>query len=227
MALTEHYYTKFEEGNFYHVFNRSVDRKPMFKNEGNYEFFLKKYYAYLSNVIDTYTYCLLENHFHLLVRVKEQLTAKLSNTGAFNKEITTHDIVSHQFRKFFQSYAMAFNLQQNRTGTLFQTPFKRALVTKQQYLTKLLYYIHSNPQWHGLTDNFREWKWSSYNAILNDKPSKLMKEHVIEWFGNRDLFKQFHEQMHNVKIDRKYYLEDEPPKVDKSFERVLGMLGIR
>jgi len=214
MALTEHYLTKFEEGRFYHIYNRSIDRKPMFKNEGNYEFFLKKYYAYLSQVIDTYTYCLLGNHFHLLVSVKEKLQSKIRAaskklSNVVDKEKTTHDIVSHQFRKFFQSYAMAFNTQQNRTGTLFQTPFKRALVTEQQYLTRLVYYIHSNPQWHGLTDDFRNWKWSSYNSILNDKPDKLKKKDVIEWFGNKELFKQFHDQMQNVKIDKKYYLEDD------------------
>jgi len=221
MALTEHYLTKFEEGNFYHIYNRSIDRKPMFKNERNYEFFLKKYYAYLSPVIDTYSYCLLGNHFHLLVSVKERLqtinlttSKKLSNLKIADKEKTTHDIVSHQFRKFFQSYAMAFNTQQNRTGTLFQTPFKRALVTEQQYLTRLIYYIHSNPQLHNLTDNFRNWRWSSYNSILNDKPDKLKKKDVIEWFGNKDLFNQFHDQMQKVKIDRKYYLEDDDNDVN-------------
>jgi putative transposase len=54
MAHTEHYYTKFEEGKFYHIYNRTVDRKPMFNNEGNYKFFLRKYDLYLSSVIETY-----------------------------------------------------------------------------------------------------------------------------------------------------------------------------
>ena len=80
MALTEHYYTKFEEGNFYHIYNRTVDRKPMFKNEGNYEFFLKKYDLYLSPVVDTYAYCLLGNHFHLMISIQDLTTfKKLSN----------------------------------------------------------------------------------------------------------------------------------------------------
>ena len=71
MARTDHYYTKFEEGRFYHIYNRAVDKKPLFKNLDNYEFFLKKYDQYLSPVIDTYAYCLLGNHFHLMVRVKD------------------------------------------------------------------------------------------------------------------------------------------------------------
>src|SRR5687768_9956347 len=94
MALTEHYYMKFEEGDFYHIYNRSIDRKPMFRNDGNFEFFLRKYDSYLSTVLDTFTYCLLGNHFHLLVKIKDLPTID-------NPLKTVHDRVSHQFRKFF------------------------------------------------------------------------------------------------------------------------------
>ncbi len=70
MAKTEHYFTKFEEENFYYVYNRTVDKQPMFKTENNYEYFLKQYDKYLSPVADTYCYCLLRNHFHLMIRIK-------------------------------------------------------------------------------------------------------------------------------------------------------------
>ncbi len=222
MAITEHYFTKFAEGNYYHVYNRSIDRTPLFKNDGNYEFFLKKYCTYLSPVIDTYVFCLLGNHFHLLVSVKKEFPSgslttfkKLSNLNMNVQEKSTHDIVSHQFRKFFQSYAMAFNKQQNRIGSLFQTPFKRALIDNPQYLTRLVYYIHSNPQWHCLTNDFRDWKWSSYNTILNVESTKSKKNEVIEWFGNKEYYKQFHEQMQMVRIHKKYNLEDDN-EFDKS-----------
>lgn len=66
MAKIEHYYTKFEEGKFYHIYNRSIDRQLLFKSDANYSFFLKKFDQYLSSVLDVYAYCLLENHFHLL-----------------------------------------------------------------------------------------------------------------------------------------------------------------
>ena len=57
---------------------------------------------------------------------------------------TTHDIVSHQFKKFFQSYAMAFNKQQNRIRTLFQTPFMRVRIEDENYLRELICYINTN-----------------------------------------------------------------------------------
>jgi len=207
MAKTEHYYTKFEQDKFYHVYNRTVDKKPMFCNDGNYEFFLKKYDEYLSSVLGTYVYCLLGNHFHLLLRIQDLTTfKKLLNLKTDKPD---HKIVSHQFRKFFQSYAMAFNKQQNRIGTLFQTPFKRALVNNETYFTRLVYYIHANPQLHGLIDDFREWKWSSYNRILIDKPSKLKKLEVLNWFGYKKQYEQYHSEKHQMIKEEKLFFEDD------------------
>jgi len=184
MAKEAHYYTKFEEGKFYHIYNRTIDKKPMFTNKGNNEFFLQKLRVYLLNVADVYAYCLLDNHFHILIRVNENLSEyRLANR--ILETTDTHYIVSKQFRIFFQSYALAFNKQQNRFGTLFQTPFKRALVNNDNYFTHLIYYIHSNPQKHNLINDFRDWKWSSYNGILSLKPSRLMKDNVINWFGGK------------------------------------------
>ena len=89
---------------------------------------------------------------------------------------------------------MAFNKQQNRIGTLFQTPFKKALVDNDQYLTQLVYYIHANPQLHGLINDFRDWNWSSCNKILTDNVSQLKKNELLEWFGSKKEFVNFHSE---------------------------------
>ena len=203
MAKLEHYHTKFEEGCFYHIYNRTVDKQLMFRNEGNYGFFLKKYDEYLSPIIETYAYCLLGNHFHLLIRVRTDLSILNQQSPK-----SIHDIVSHQFRKFFQSYSMAFNKQHDRVGTLFQTPFKRVLVNKDNYFTQLVYYIHSNPQHHQLTNDFREWKWSSYDRILSDRPSKLQKQELIAWFGDKQSYKEHHNQYHDFLLEEKFMIDD-------------------
>ena len=92
MSKTVHYYTKFEENQFYHIYNRTVDKHALFCNEGNYTFFLQRYDAYLSPVIDTYAYCLLGNHFHLLVRIRsmEELTDFLDS------ELKAKDLMNTQ-----------------------------------------------------------------------------------------------------------------------------------
>jgi REP element-mobilizing transposase RayT len=210
MAKTEHYHTKFEYGNFYHIYNRSVDKQPLFKSEANFKFFLKKYDEYLSPVIDTYAYCLLGNHFHILIRIKEEQDLPAFKEAAINSEASKrslHDIISNQFKKFFQSYAMAFNKQHQRVGTLFQTPFKRALVTSDAYFTQLIYYIHSNPQHHDLIADFRKWQWSSYDSILSDKPSKIRKNEVIAWFGNKPEYLNYHSELQKIMLDDKLILD--------------------
>ena len=204
MAKTEHYFVQFEAGKCYHVYNRSVDRKPMFKNDGNYLYFLKQYDAYVSEVLDTLVYCLLGNHFHLLVRIKDldpirKQTPKL-------KSKSDHEIVSHQFKRFFQSYAMAFNKQHDRIGTLFQTPFKRVEINNDAYFTNMINYIHTNPQIHGMVDDFRDWPWSSYHSILSYKQTKLKREEVIAFFGSVEDFKKQH---HNtIKLPEELVIED-------------------
>jgi len=193
MAKTAHYYTKFEEGKFYHIYNRSIDRQPLFKSDANYRFFLKKFDQYLSNVLDVYAFCLLGNHFHLLIQVKESL-ASIDPNGDFS----VHDIVSKQFRIFFQSYALAFNIQHKRIGTLFQTPFKRAEINDEFYLSRLIYYIHANPQKHNLISDFRDWKWSSYKRILLETDTKLKKQEVLDWFGGKAEYLKFHSDIHEA-----------------------------
>ena len=150
MAKTAHYYVKFLPDCHYHVFNRALDKKNMFLSAGNYSFFLKQYDNYVSPVVTTLSYALLGNHFHFGIRIHPQETLPdFLNASNLNPERynTPHAIVAHQFQLLFQSYAMAFNIQQGRTGTLFQRPFKRCNVDPDR-LTRLILYHHLNPERH-------------------------------------------------------------------------------
>jgi REP element-mobilizing transposase RayT len=57
-------------GGYYHIFNRGNNRERIFREPRNYNYFLKLYEKYIPLVVDTFAFCLLSNHFHLLVRVK-------------------------------------------------------------------------------------------------------------------------------------------------------------
>ena len=199
MAKTEHYFTKFEAGKYYHIYNRGIDRKAIFKQNENYEFFLTRIGKYLSAVLDLYAYCLLKNHFHLMVRIKDMHSfIELYNIS--EPDIT--NIVSHSFQKMFQSYAMAYNKQYDRVGSLFQKPFKRNLVDSEDYFTKLILYIHANPQKHELIRDFRTYKWSSYLPILKNRSDILHSDEVINWFGGKDEYLDIHdERQKNVFAD--------------------------
>lgn len=69
-------------------------------------------------------------------------------------EITVGELVEHTFKRFFQSYALAFNKVNNRKGNLFYQSFRRILVEKESQFTSNITYIHLNPVKHGLTDDF-------------------------------------------------------------------------
>ena len=60
-----------ESGKYYHIYNRGINGTNLFFEERNYLYFLQKYSFYMDEVLETFAYCLLGNHFHLLVRVKE------------------------------------------------------------------------------------------------------------------------------------------------------------
>ncbi|PST84001.1 hypothetical protein C7T94_04490 [Pedobacter yulinensis] len=188
MAKKTHYHTRFEPGGFYHIYNRAIDRKPLFKRDENFRFFLSRMQKYLSPVLEIHAYCLLTNHFHLLVKIRTQFPPKLRSG-----EADVHLIVTQHLQRFFQSYAMAFNRQENRIGSLFQQPFKRAHITSDVYMTWLVFYIHSNAQKHAMVDDFKKWKWSSYRGFVEQKGPKRRRE-IIACFGSREAFFQFHNQ---------------------------------
>ena len=194
-----------QEGKYYHIYNRGNNRETLFYTEANYKYFLKKYDKYLSEYIDTYAYCLLPNHFHLLISVKE--LKDIPHEEGNKKEQTLEQMISFQFRKFFTSYAMSINLQKNRTGSLFQKSFKRKEVANDAYFSNLILYIHANPQLHGLIDDFKSYIWSSYAGILANKKTKLKKEVVLNWFDGIENFRTCHHQKIELSNIKKMIIE--------------------
>jgi len=181
-------------GNFYHIYNRGNNRETIFRTAENYRFFLERYTHYIELIAATYAYCLLPNHFHLLVYIRP--TPELPTSG---KVGNSTDPPHRAFKNLFISYSMAYNRRYQRTGSLFHKPFKRKRVDSERYFMTLVTYIHRNPQKHGLVNDFRDWPWSSYGTMIADKPTKLQRTDVIDWFGNR---KQFIES-HQHEVDEK------------------------
>jgi putative transposase len=190
------------EGYFYHIYNRGNNREKIFYTKRNYSYFLNKYKQYLSIFIDTYSYCLLPNHFHLLVKVKDKsdIIKDFKRTYRHynpNLAFNISEILSEQFRKFFISYSMAINEQEKRSGSLFLKNFKRKQV--QTNLERLIFYIHYNPVHHNICDNFEKYEWSSYKKILNDTENNVNKE-IFSWFGGIENFINYHKESHKEEL---------------------------
>ena len=184
----------------YHVYNRAHGSEKLFVNKLNYQFFLDKYFKYLGPVTDCISYCLMPNHFHLLVRIKElrnvqvELLPKLIESPS--QDLLDAALI-RQFSNFFNSYAKSFNRQQGRKGSLFMHSFRRKSVRDSEYLRKLIHYIHRNPIEAGLVNNPESWEFSSYrNVLFRGRNSKyrIDTEAVLDVFDNLEDFVAFHDQ---------------------------------
>ncbi len=184
MAATN-YRKPIEPEKFYHIWNRGNNRENLFYSPHNYEYFIRLYAEYLDPVVETYAFCLLPNHFHLLIRTKSLPVSPAGETGKNNP-------VSFAFQRFFTAYSQAINIQERRTGSLFQKPFKRLEIISARHLANLVHYIHTNPQKHRIIEDFRQYPWSSYERIIRDRPSKLKKEEVLQWFKDKGNYVNYH-----------------------------------
>ncbi len=171
-----------EPGQTYHIFNRGNNRENLFYSDRHYKYFLKLYSRYILPAADTYANCLMGNHFHLLVRIKEaeEIVSMKSQVELPNPSTSS---ASKNFSNLFNAYTKSINIERNRTGSLFEKSFKRKLIKNDAYFQQLIIYIHTNPQKHGFVEDFREWDWSSYHAISEVVDTKLHREEVLAWFG--------------------------------------------
>ncbi|MGY5846376.1 transposase [Salegentibacter sp. HM20] len=176
-------------GRYYHIYNRGNNNQHIFFEEKNYDYFIQLMIKYIIPVADIYAYCLIKNHFHILLRTREDI----------------QDVfISKAFSNLFNAYAKTVNKAYNRSGSLFQDRFKRKIIENESYLRNLILYIHFNPQNHNLIEDFRAYKYSSYSKIINREDSFLCSDEVISYFDDIVNFSKVHYQ----KQDNLEFLND-------------------
>lgn len=185
-----------EPHSFYHIYNRGINSVNIFNEEKNYHFFLEKFSKYLDNVCDVYAYCLMPNHFHFLIRIKaeDEITKKENFTPIIKNEFGLHsssNYVSKQIGKCISSYTQAFNKYDNRHGPLLESPFKRKKIVSEEYLKRLIIYIHHNPK--DLNTDFTNYKFSSYKAMVSKSKTKLQRDEIMTLFEGLENFVYCHE----------------------------------
>ena len=204
--------TPISGGNYYHIFNRGINRQPIFFREANYLYFLHLLEKYLTPYVSVLAYCLLPNHFHLVIKVKGEIRLpawqegipSLSKDGIHITDDTQiGKWVSHQFRRMFITYSMAINKQENRSGSLFDKNFKRLEITENEYLKYVVYYTHFNAEKHCLLEDFRKYKYSSFGALTSLKTTKIDRDLVYEIFEGKDGFEEYHQGIH---VEREGYI---------------------
>jgi REP element-mobilizing transposase RayT len=176
-------------GKTYHIYNCGINGCDLFRGKENYEYFLNLYDKHISPVADTFAWVLMKNHFHLLVRIKDEEYIK--NLEGFRN---LRGLKLHQpFSNLFNAYTKALNKRLGRTGSLFENRFHRKLISDIEYFRRLVIYIHNNPVHHKFTEHAMDYPWSSYLTCISVKPNRLLREAVMGWFDNEANFKTAHE----------------------------------
>ena len=160
----------FQQNGYYHVFNRGNRKQNIFLQPKDYRRFLIRMREYREKFgISIVCYCLMPNHYHLLVRQ--------------NTEISLSQFMLH----LGTSYAKYSNIKYNEVGSLFQDRFKAKLIENDEYLLHLSRYIHRNPlkiiaSTPGV--ELRSYLWSSYEDYLSEETSVgLDKSYILNYFS--------------------------------------------
>jgi REP element-mobilizing transposase RayT len=141
----------FLAGEFYHLYNRGVDRQAVFFTEENFNYGVRLLTEKASrHDVSLVAYCLMPNHYHFLVRPRRD------------------DSVSAFANGLFGAYVQAVNAQRGRVGPLFQGPFSAIRVSRDAYLAHLARYIHLNPVAASLVARPQDWPYSNYNQMVDD-----------------------------------------------------------
>jgi putative transposase len=181
-----------QPGEFYHVYNRAVGNETLFRSHKDYLTWIDTLKKYILPVAEIHAYCLLPNHYHLLIKIKDS---------------TTPEFFSKSMSDAANSYAKFFNLSYDRRGSLFMRPFKRIHIDSNEYLIWCLWYIHRNPMHHGYTENWSEWKYSSYNVYTSGKLSLITTDFMIDIFGSLEILKAHHLLQTNEDLIHKISME--------------------
>jgi putative transposase len=169
----------FVQGSCYHIYNRGAGRQAIFLEERNYLYVLRLLKRVAGECdVAVIAYSLLPNHYHWLLRQDGETPAGRVPTRVFG------------------SYTQAFNRAYERTGTLFEGPYKALAVNTDAYFVNLCSYIHLNAVHHDLVDAADVWPYSNYLEWIDRRPGTLVdRELVRQYFAAPQACEDFVEDL--------------------------------
>lgn len=202
----------FEPHQIYHVYNQGNNKQKVFYSDENYIFFLRKIKKHILPFADILAWCLMPNHFHLMIYVKEAdvadthpmtLSHRMSNHN--HHQIIQMSNLSQSIAILLRSYTRAINKQEQKTGSLFRPHTKAICLSKAESITPSYFnsyfgtylnlsipereypqlcfnYIHQNPVKANLVKRAEDWDYSSFKDYCGLRNGKLI---------NRERTKEF------------------------------------
>lgn len=160
---------------YYHYYNRGVNKNDIFFSKDNYDYLIQIFYRFLPYYpIELVAYCLMPNHYHILLKQDE------SKAG------------STFIQRVFNTYTQAINRRYDRVGTLFQGSVKNRNVDDEAYLIEVIRYIHLNPVYAKIVSNPAKWHYSDYDEWIGKKATNRKIGEVISFlFVDRENYEDF------------------------------------
>ena len=186
---------------FYHVFNRGINKQPIFISEPDYQFFLRKLND-LKNKYDhsLYAFCLMPNHFHISIQTRKVPISKImASLGT--------------------SYSMYFNRKYEHFGPVFQNRFKSILIKNDSYFLKLSQYIYLNPVKANLAKNPLDYKYSSIREALGKEQLHFLDKNIIRLIGKTENSRKEYEKFIINGIS------EDLSAIEKLFEKEEAVMG--
>lgn len=198
----------FSVGGMYHIYNQGNNRQLIFFNRENYIYFLQKIRIHLLPYADLLAYCLMPNHFHLMVEVisNREMALRDSRGATLSRTPTDEVDFNHSIGIMLASYTRAINNQEKTSGSLFRqktkaiclnelhgvssdwymqygvTYFKQS-IPEWQYPQVCFNYIHNNPVVAGLVRKPQDWEFSSWQDYAGIREGDLVNKAKAKEYG--------------------------------------------
>lgn len=185
----------FVNGEFYHLYNRGINRQSTFSKNRDYIRFMETFFYYqianpkpkfsmyrqttspidqTKKILEIIAYCLMPNHFHLLVR-------QVQDNG-----------ISEFIRKAVHSYTKYYNTKYDRLGPVFQALFKAVRIETDEQLIHVSRYIHLNPLVSLLVKDLKSYPYSSYRTYIGlEDNSDIAKHYILDFFKSPGKYEKF------------------------------------
>jgi len=195
-----------QEGRMYHIFNQGNNRRKIFFERKNYLFFLKKIRVHVLPYADVLAWCLMPNHFHLMVLVRGLESEGFTPSETFTSRPKNQNL-NHSIGVMLRSYTRAINKQEGITGALFRQATKAQCLDcpegispsflntssgtqiylsnpEKEYPQVCFDYIHQNPVKAKLVKSITDWEYSSAQDYFGERNGKLINRKVAEEYVN-------------------------------------------
>ena len=163
---------------FYHVYNRGASRQTIFRDEDDYRYFLSLLREWVRSdcekgdvTLQVIAYCLMSNHFHLVLR-------QLDDEHAMTRLI--HAVCT--------KYSMYFNRKYKHSGHVFQSIYRAKHIDEERYLLHSTRYVHLNP-----LRSYVFYEWSSYREYVGlEAPSDIIDtSYIMDIYGTKEEYAGF------------------------------------